>query len=466
MKRIAMLLATALALYGCTPDYKALYNSVVEELSKERYQGRSVRGDGDMLAARYLIDQLSAIEDVVACEAAGPEETVARPYLKSVVEPSNAGRWNVPGDKEKYLPWLQHFQFPMNVMRGAMSLAVDGVDYAPTFDFTVKEFSPTCHGFFRVTWLDEEAYRPEGFIEHLNSGLYRDQFVVIDWNHYLEALQPDPFDKYQPYLTQLDQVGGIILRQEEQFPYFKARSWYVTPCPVLFVNGSFPSDAREIELHLDAEMIPVRDAHNIVAWLPGSDAGSDRYYTFIAHYDHLGYMGNDFMFPGANDNASGAAMLVTLAKYFSKHRPQHGIQFILLDAEEENLLGAFFYCANPRKPLDKINYLIDLDMVADNGRLLATEISQNGTYGLELFREINHDGKFPPFNIAVQPLSDNSDHFAFAEKGVPAIYFTTEGSLLEHYHTPRDTYANTSDENFDRLFHLVTEFIRISAARE
>ena len=113
----------------------------------------------------------------------------------------------------------------MNVMRGAMSLAVDGVDYAPTFDFTVKEFSPTCHGFFRVTWLDEEAYRPEGFIEHLNIGLYRDQFVVIDWNHYLEALQPDPFDKYQPYLTQLDQVGGIILRQEEQFPYVTARSW-------------------------------------------------------------------------------------------------------------------------------------------------------------------------------------------------------------------------------------------------
>ena len=54
-----MLLAAALTLYGCTPDYKALYNSVVEELSQERYQGRSVRGDGDLLAARYLIDCLS-----------------------------------------------------------------------------------------------------------------------------------------------------------------------------------------------------------------------------------------------------------------------------------------------------------------------------------------------------------------------------------------------------------------------
>ena len=458
MKRIAMLLAAALALAGCT-DYKALYNSVVKELSEESYKGRSVLADGDLRAARYLIDQLSAIDGIVPCEAAGAEDAVARPYLKSVVEPADAGRWNRVEAREKYLPWLQHFQFPMNVMRGEMSLAVDGVSYAPTLDFTVKEFSPACHGFFRVTRLDEEAYRPEGFVEHLNSGLYRDQFVVIDWNRYLEALQPDPFDKYAPYLTQLTGVGGILLQQEEQFPYFKARSWYQTPRPVLFVNGDFPDDAREIELHLDAEMIPVRDAHNIVAWLPGSDPKADTYFTFIAHYDHLGCMGADFVFPGANDNASGAAMLVTLAKYFSKHRPKHGIQFILLDAEEENLLGAFFYCENPRKPLDRIEYLINLDMVADDGDHLATEVSGNGGAGLERFRAINADGTYPPLDIAVQDFSDNSDHFAFGEKGVPCVYFSTEGSMLTHYHTPRDTFANTSDANFDRLFNLLVRFV-------
>ena len=458
MKRFFMLLAAALAIAGCT-DYKALYNSVVQELSSESCHGRSVYGDADLHAARFLVDQLSTIDGVVSCPAAGPEDSTARPYLKSPVEPGGAGRWENVEGKEKYLPWLQHFQFPMNVMRGAMSLAVDGVSYAPTFDYTVKEFSPTCHGFFKVTYLDEEAYRQEGFIEHLNSGLYRDQFVVIDWEHYLDALRPDPFDKYQPYLTQLTEVGGIILRQEDQFPYFKARSWYQTPRPVLFVNGSFPDDAREIELHLDAEMLPVRDAHNIVAWLPGTDPKADTYFTFIAHYDHLGLMGEEFVFPGANDNASGAAMVVTLAKYFSKHRPKQGIQFILLDAEEENLLGAFFYCANPRKPLDKIDYLIDLDMIADNGDLLSTEVSAAGAAALTQFYAINESGKYPPFDFAIQPLSDNSDHFAFAERNVPCIYLETVGSLIEHYHTPRDTYDHTTDVNFDRLFNLLTQFV-------
>ena len=451
-------MAIVLAISGCT-DYRAYYNGLLEEISSDRYNGRSVYGDGDVRAARYLIDQLSSIEGIVPCPAAGPEDQSVRPYLKSLVEPADAGRWNVVEGKEKYLPYLQHFQFPMNVMRGAMSLSVDGVAYAPTFDFTVKEFSPSCHGFFKVTYLDEEAYRREGFMEHLNSGIYQDQFVVIDWQRDLETVQPDPFDKYKPWLTELDGVGGIILRQEEQFPYFKARTYYQSHRPVIFVNGSFPNDAREIELHVDAEMLPTRDAHNVVAWLPGTDPKAETYYTFIAHYDHLGYMGADFMFPGANDNGSGSAMIVTLAKYFSKHRPAHGIQFILLDAEEENLLGSFFYCENPRLPLEKIEYLIDLDMVGDDSDHLSTQITPGGEAGLEKFRAINADGKYPPFDFVMETMNDDSDHFSFAQKGVPGIYFETEGSILQYYHTPRDSFQNTRDSNFDRLFNMIVKFI-------
>ena len=458
MKRFVMLLAATLTLASCT-DYKALYNSIVKEISDEAYNGRSVYGDGDVRAAKYLIDQLSSFEGIVPCEAAGPEDQSVRPYLKSLVEPADEGRWKVVEGKEKYLPYLQHFQFPMNVMRGAMSLSVDGVAYAPTFDFTVKEFSPTCHGFFKVTYLDEEAYRREGFMEHLSSGIYRDHFVVIDWNRYLETVQPDPFDKYKPWLTELENIGGIILRQEEQFPYFKARTYYQGNCPVLFVNKSFPDGAREIELHLDAEMLPTRDAHNVVAWLPGTDPSCDTYYTIFGHYDHLGYMGADQVFPGANDNGSGAAMVVTLAKYFSKNRPRHGIQFILLDAEEENLLGSFFYCENPRLPLDKIEYMIDLDMVADDSDHLATQITPGGEAGLERFRQLNASSKFPPFDFVMEEMNDDSDHFSFAQKGVPGIYFETIGSIIQYYHTPRDSYQNTRDENFDRLFDLIVRFV-------
>lgn len=152
-------------------------------------------------------------------------------------------------------------------------------------------------------------------------------------------------------------------------------------------------------------------------------------------------------------------MVVTLAKYFSKNRPRHGIQFILLDAEEENLLGSFFYCENPRLPLDKIEYMIDLDMVADDSDHLSTQITPGGEAGLERFRQINASSKFPPFDFVMEPMNDDSDHFSFAQKGVPGIYFETEGSILQYYHTPRDSYENTRDSNFDRLFYLVTKFV-------
>lgn len=458
MKRFWTIMACVMVLGGCT-DYRGGYLEAVRTLSDTTFAGRSVWQDGDIRAAGWLIGQLREIDGLVPCPAAGPEDLTVNPAFKSPVQPSDAGRWSTVEGREACLPWLQHFQFPMNVMRGRMSLAVDGVSYAPTFDFTVKEFSPSCHGFFKVAYLDEEAYDPSHFVETLQSGLYRDQFVVVDWERYLETMQPEPMEKYKDFLVPLTDPAGIILRQEDQFPYFKARSWYQSPRPVLFVNGSFPDDVREIELHVDAEMIPMRDAHNIVAWLAGTDPDADTYYTFIAHYDHLGCMGQDFVFPGANDNASGAAMLLTLARYFSKHRPKHGIQFIFLDAEEENLLGAFFYCGNPRLPLDKIEYLINLDMVADDGDHLATEITENGTAGLERFLSINSDGKFAPFDIALQPLTDNSDHYAFGLKGVPGIYFSTEGPMYEHYHTPRDTFGHTVDTNFDRLMHLVTSFV-------
>ncbi|MBQ1754478.1 MAG: M28 family peptidase, partial [Bacteroidales bacterium] len=49
---------------------------------------------------------------------------------------------------------------------------------------------------------------------------------------------------------------------------------------------------------------------------------------------------------------------------------------------------------------------------------------------------------------------------SFAQKGVPGIYFETEGNIIQYYHTPRDNFQNTRDSNFDRLFHLITEFVK------
>lgn len=439
-------------------DYRAYYNNAVKELSSEECFGRSVYGNGDIKAAQYIIDNISSIRGLKADGDRAADHNFSRPPYKSKIRPWTEGRWaDVPG-KSRYLPYLQHFSFPMNLMWGDMSVVVDGKELRATYDFTVKEFSPSCHGEFNVVYMPDDKITEKDFIKYLDGGQYKDCFVVISWTAYKE-LPAHPFERYLPYLGKLSSVGGVILNDTSLFPYFKARSYYNTAMPVLMAMD-FPQDAKRIKVDIDAEMMLNKDSHNIIAWLPGTDGSQEEYYTFIAHYDHLDLMGRDNVYPGANDNASGSAMLMTLAKYFSRHRPAHSIQFIWLDAEETNLLGSFYYCDNPVRPLDKIKFVIDLDMVADNSDHLSTECTENGMEELEQLRKLNADGTFPPFEIALEEFTDVSDQYTFGEYGVPAVYFSTEGDYYKDYHTPRDTFDNSTDSNFDRLFSLITRYIK------
>lgn len=445
-------------------DYRQYYNETLEKLCSESNHGRSEYMDGDILSARIIMDYASGIDGLkpLGMDPSVPQ-TPARPEYKSEVKPFGIGRWASYGDRDRYLPYLQSFCMPMNVMRGDMSVSIDGKPLRATYDFTAKEYSPTCHGEFGLVEVPDEMVTEGKFVEYLSSGLFRNCFAVIDWQAYL-TLPAHPFERYKPYIGKLskENIAGIIFKDSELFPYFKARSYYNMDIPVLMATDeAIPAGAKSIRIDLDAEMLPCHDGHNIIAYLPGTDPTKSDHYTFIAHYDHLGLMGRDNLFPGSNDNASGAAMLLTLAKYFSENRPSRGVEFIWLDTEEENLLGAFYYCENPVLPLDRTRFLINLDMVADDGDHLATEVSENGKDELGIIQKINSSSK-RPFDIAIQELSDNSDHYAFALKGVPGVYFSTEGSYYVHYHSPRDTYSNSTDENFERLFGMITSYIKES----
>lgn len=460
-RSILLIAALALSVMSCTKedktDYRAYYNDAVRDLSSESCFGRSVYGNGDINAAKYIIDNIKSIRGLKADGDNATDHKFARPPYKSKIRPWDEGRWAEVKGKDKYIPYLQHFSFPMNLMWGDMSVAVDGKELRATYDYTAKEFSPSCHGEFKLVYMPDDKINEKDFVEWLDGGQYKDCFVVMSWPQY-KTLPAHPFERYIPYLGKLENVGGVILNDTELFPYFKARSYYTTKMPVLMAKD-FPQDAKSIKVDIDAEMMLNKDSHNIIAWLPGTDPDEEEYFTFIAHYDHLDLMGRDNLYPGANDNASGSAMLMTLAKYFSQHRPARSIQFIWLDAEETNLLGSFYYCENPVRPLDKIKFVIDLDMVADNSDHLSTECTENGMEELEKIIKLNSDGTFPPFDIALEEFTDVSDQYSFGQYGVPAVYFSTEGDYYKDYHTPRDTYDNSTDSNFERLFNLIIRYI-------
>lgn len=462
MKKLLMSIFISALFTGCSnhdrmvTDLKVYYNVVVKELSSEKYFGRSDYGNGDVMAAKYIIDELSAA-GAQPVQPKGTSFKAAYPVNKSAVMPFGEGRWS--GEDAKYLDYLQHFSYPLNVMRGEMELSVDGVELEPTVDYIVKEFSPSCCGEFEIYTLEEEYYNPEKYFELMNSGRFKRTFVLIDWDLFRERMPLGAVEIYQTYFCPLEKVGGLILQQKEQFPFFKARSYYTTPMPVLMVNGSFPDKAEKLKICIESEMLPEHDAHNIVATIKGG-RNPEKRVLLTAHYDHLELMGKENLFAGANDNASGVAMLLSLAKYYSANTPDCTIDFAFFDGEEENLLGAFYYAENPPFPLGEIKYAINIDMIGDTGDTLICEISEEGRPGMDLFVELNSRAKEPFDGIKCNSLSDNSDHFALALKNVPVIYFTVEGEYYKYYHTPRDIYENTSDVNFKRIFNLVETFIR------
>jgi Zn-dependent M28 family amino/carboxypeptidase len=91
----------------------------------------------------------------------------------------------------------------------------------------------------------------------------------------------------------------------------------------------------------------------------------DTFIVLTAHLDHLGTMGKNVFFPGAHDNASGCAMVLNLAKYYSmrKCKPHYGLVFMFFSGEELGLLGSRFYTEHPLFPLSKIKFLINLDLM-------------------------------------------------------------------------------------------------------
>ena len=461
MKKIVLVLASVLFMVSCAEspkvsDQKVYYHKIVKELSSDEYYGRSLYKDGDVKAARYIIGELREL-GVSAPPAATKEEVGLKPPYKSEISPCGTARWS-EGTAEE-LAYLQHFSYPMNVLWGDMEVVVDGKELVATVDYVAKEFSAGAHGTFDVTYLDNKYLTSEGFVKYVDSGRFKDKFVVIDWDAYQEKLEFHPYERYMPYLVPLKNVGGIILKSSSDhlFPYFKARSYYTANVPVLLTTSQFPSDAKKIEVNIDNEMIPVKDAHNIMAYIPGTK-NPEKCLMLSSHYDHLGLMGRDNLFNGANDDASGVAMMLALAKYYQENRPEYSVMFLFTDAEEENLLGAFYYAENPRIPLDNVFAYVEIDMIADNANHLTYQISENAQSVMELFQEANRELPVPFEAINPEGLNDDSDHYAFAQKNVPVFYMSVDGDYHDYYHTPRDTYQNFCDENFERFYGMLVGF--------
>ena len=184
-------------------------------------------------------------------------------------------------------------------------------------------------------------------------------------------------------------------------------------------------------------------ASNVAAYLPGS---TDEYLILGAHYDHLGLGGQSSLspsnvgeiHPGADDNASGVAAILELARMYSERetKPRLGRLFLAFAGEEIGLLGSSHWADNPTLPLDGAVAMLNFDMV---GRIDKRKLYVGGI------------GTAEPFAGLVESAADehelrietsrsgysSSDHTSFAAKRIPVLFFFS--GLHSDYHKPGDT---------------------------
>ena len=166
--------------------------------------------------------------------------------------------------------------------------------------------------------------------------------------------------------------------------------------------------------------------HNVVGYIKGS-LYPDSFIVYTAHYDHLGQMGKDVYFPGANDNASGVSMLLNLASYYEKKRKSTekcSIAFIAFAGEEAGLIGSKYFTEHLLIPLGNMKFLINLDLLGTGNEGMMVVNATEFPRQFALLNGINKKKKYLR-KIGERGKARNSDHYWFTEKGVPSFFSFT-----------------------------------------
>ena len=228
----------------------------------------------------------------------------------------------------------------------------------------------------------------------------------------------------------------------------------------------------QLHVHARVRVLERRSAPNVVAILPGSDPKlKDEYVVFSAHMDHVGVagpggsggcraQGADSICNGADDDGSGTVAVVEIAEAFAKlnPKPKRSILFLNVSGEEKGLWGSAYFSDNPTVPLNNVVANLNIDMVGRNWRDTIVAIGKEHS---DLGATLNRVAQDHP-ELNMRPIDDiwpqenfyfRSDHYNFAKKGVPILFFFS--GTHPDYHRPGDEPSKIDAEKEARVTRLI-----------
>ncbi len=288
--------------------------------------------------------------------------------------------------------FTQSYSYPVNTFPGRMQLSLNGIQLVPGTDFLATP--------------ESRAVIARGRMERLDSITWVDRERLVA-------------------LTTVPKLTWSVSAKQEGYTMLQVTGFNLPP-------------TFEYDCMVDAKLIPAFEASNVLGMVRGTRY-PDSIFIVSAHYDHLGTMGDKTIFNGANDNASGTAVMLGLAAAIAKKPLPYSVLFIAFSGEEAGLLGSKYYTEHAVIPLAKTKFVLNLDLLGNGEEGItvvnATEFPQQ----FALLKALNDSKEFVSF-IGERGKASNSDHYWFSEKGVPAFFIYTLGAR-KAYHDIDDVTA-------------------------
>lgn len=411
------------AIYNVNLDQRSVFEygrMVVDSLSQPYFHGRGYTKEGDMNGAYFLAAEMYKF---------GLKRFKSAPTF------------------------YQNFNLSVNTFPDDVFLAVDdhflrcGIDYVPDAG------CPSVKGTYKLAWCDSAVLSSDKNFRAFSKNDFENTFIVMDD----KGIKGDELKKLFANMgTNPFRAKGLI--------YLKDKiTWTVATDTAKFptveiVRGNIRREDKEIRLFIRNKFMENFNNRNVIAYVEGKEV-PDTFIIVSAHYDHLGQIGRSVYFPGANDNASGVGMMLSLARHYAKkeNQPKYSIAFIGFGSEEAGLIGSRKYVFAPVIPLEKTKFLLNMDLLGTGEEGITVVNATEFKPEFQTLTAINDEKKYVPL-IKPRGPAANSDHYFFYEKGVHCFFIYTMGGI-KAYHDLYDRGETLPLTKFEDVHHLVVDFI-------
>tara|TARA_B100000508_G_scaffold141096_1_gene146910 strand:- start:148260 stop:149537 length:1278 start_codon:yes stop_codon:yes gene_type:complete len=350
--------------------------------------------------------------------------------------------------------FFQPFTLDVNTFPNQVELSVNGNSLTPGIDFVIDPMSGGGSGQMEFIYLDSSIMENPEELKPMVARVKNEEANAFFVN--LEGVSRSLEAELQYQLKGLGRFGPVIFTTSRKFTWAVGRGQLKHP--VYIVKSDKISSTDSVEYSVDAKMEKDFTSRNVVGFLPGKRKNA-KTVVFTAHYDHLGGMGTEIstFFPGANDNASGTAMLISMADYFRENRTKYNMLFIAFAGEEAGLVGSKYFVENSPIEMKKIKFLLNLDIMGSGERGITVV---NGAVLKKPFKKLKKINQKRGYLKQVKKRGEtqNSDHHYFYQEGVPSFFIYTMGGNT-HYHDVYDTYEELGFAAYNDVVKLLIDFV-------